>query len=177
MGGTRIAIHVITQRIGSAEVETAPVRAVVTDGVVDTTDTLGTIHHGTNAILVERIEFTDGFRRQFVHTTQFDGTPVVAFQTDVGQTGEVSVTALCPAFSTVVFTIIQLEPLFQFESGFHAGTEVFHSTEAQTVVDVFTHFYVMTGFLDETGVNNTVNGDVGLCVSHAGSGTQDCQCY
>ena len=46
----------------------------------------------------------------------------------------------------------------------------FHTAEAQTVVDVFTHFYVMAGFLDVTGIDDTVDGHIGLRVSHAGSG-------
>ena len=135
--------------------------------------TLCTVYHVGNAILIERIEFTDGFRRQFVDTAQTNGTPRIALQADVGSAIPCSVRVI----KTFRLTGCRFEPVFQLKGGFHTAAKIFHTAEAQTAADVFAHFYILTGFLDETGVNDTVDGHIGLCMSHAGSGTQDCQCY
>ena len=79
-------LGIAAQRIGSTKVETTPVQTVITNRIRNTGRTLGTVNHTSNTILIEWIELTDSFSRQFVDTTQTNGTPVAAFQTNVGST-------------------------------------------------------------------------------------------
>ena len=68
--------------------------------------------------------------------------------------------------------VIQIETSFELEGGFHAGTELFRALEADKAIVVAAHADVGAGFLDQTGIHRTVNGDVGLgmcnaCQSHS----------
>ena len=159
-------LHVFTQRIAGTELEAHPVRTVVTDSVVNTGGTLGAQQHGTDTILIERIQGTQRFGGQFIDTTETDGPPVIAFQSHIGGT--------VPVFPFLgQRSVIQIEPSFQFESGFLAGTQIFRTAKTDPVIDIGTHPGIGTVFLDETGIDHPVNDDIGLGIRHAGSGAHN----
>ena len=157
--------------------ETAPVQAVVTNGVRNTGRTLRAVDHACNTVLVEWVKFTNGFGGQFVHTAQTNGTPVATFQTNV--CSAIPVSGFAANIRTIALfqgTVSQFETFFQFEGRCLTGTQIFYTTESDTVVDVFTHLPAAAGFLDETGIDDTVDGYVGLCMGYACSSTQHSQC-
>ena len=50
----------------------------------------------------------------------------------------------------------------KLERGLVTASEIFRSSKTDAVVYVFSHSTIGTGFLDETGIDNAVNGDVAL---------------
>ncbi len=72
--------------------------------------------------------------------------------------------------------IVQVEAPFELEGGFHAGTEIFRALEAYTAVFVAAHAGIGAGFLDDAGIDDAINSDVGLGICGARAGAQYGQC-
>lgn len=61
-------------------------------------------------------------------------------------------------------TVIEIEAFFQHEKSLVAVAQRFRSLEAQTAFDIVAHPDIAPGFLDETGIDQSVNRYMALCM-------------
>ena len=178
---------ILAKRIAGAEAEASPARAIVTDGVGQLFGIQDIVANqgSSNTRDSERIQITEIFDENTIDTAETDSTPYISFQTDVGGTlpfDPVFPVRIRPLenIECVVAgefrAVVQAEASFELEGGFHAGTELFRTLEADTAVFVAAHADVGAGFLDQAGIHRAVNGDVGLGVCSTCAGAQYSQC-
>ena len=65
--------------------------------------------------------------------------------------------------------------MFQLEHRLVAVAEIFRSPKAQTAFIVVRHIGIFAGLLGDTGIDDSVYGDVRLCLCSTGENTGECK--